>query len=333
LDLSEKNMPNPIDDNENCSLTSDITKENLQSNSNDDNENYFTSEKTCDPCDPANELLKYQLEKKERIMKGPFCPKLNIYPRSNQKEEQRQHNRSIMRRLIDVTLCLAKNGEPFRGHHENSSSVSKGLFLDFIDVLKMYDNVLENHLEKGALNAKYLKRSPKRHAVLERIVQETNIKLKTPTSLSTTRWACRSEAVSATEKNYDSKKYVTIFIFALYMMKPLLAQIKIVSAKLQTPNLNLLSAVTIAQAFKKSLKSLRRVSNKIDNNHTQHFSLDKKNEIKTFVYYVVLDDLFNGLENRFNQETLDQFVLFQMLKKELQIIPYINGWKNYQSRN
>lgn len=118
-------------------------------------------------------------------------------------------------------------------------------------------------------------------------------------------------------------------------MKPLLAQIQIVSAKLQTPNLNLLSAVTIVQALKKSLKSLRldedeysrlydqvlnvcsahhieipdvkyrRVSNKIDNNHTQHFSLDKKNEMKTFVYYVVLDDLFNGLENRFNQETLD----------------------------
>ncbi|KAL4113669.1 hypothetical protein QTP88_017248 [Uroleucon formosanum] len=586
------------------------------------------TDKICDPCDPANALPKYQLEKKERIMKGPFCPILEVYPRSkfgntlrsfnkswylsfdwleyspkldrafcfpcrmfvtssglnagytdlaftqvgfknwnnatskfkmhqntknhshnvkahsdflngksinivlddcktlliSQKEKQRQNNRSIMRRLIDVTLCLAKSGKPFRGHHENMSSVSKGLFLDFIDVLKKYDNVLENHLEKGALNAKYLSNriqndlltcinnvmkrtiqskiknrtvsimadetsdvghheqmsviiryfdeekcqpieyfiglqrllsvtseaifnslsiqisnlniewksviavcfdgasamsgkfngvqakvkelnpnisyvhcyghclnlvlvdclgsknrvifdffgcvqliysfiegSPSRHAVLERIVQETNIKLKTLKSLSTTRWACRSESVSAIENNYNSllqclkeisetttqpdvrvqangiiyqmKSYN--FIFALYVMKPLLAQIQIVSAKLQTSNLNLLSAVTIVQALKKSLISLRsdedeysrlynkvldvcnayqieipnvkhrRVSNKIDNNHTQHFSLDKKSEMKTTVYYVVLDDLFNGLENRFSQETLN----------------------------
>lgn len=207
----------------------------------------------------------------------------------------------------------------------------------------------------------FIEGSPSRHAVLESIVQETNIKLKTLKSLSTTRWACRSEAVSAIEKNYDSllkclkeisktttqpdvrvkakgiryqmKSYN--FIFALYMMKPLLVQIQIVSAKLQTPNLNLLSAVTIVEALKKSLKNQRnnedeysrlydkvlsvcssfeieiphvkhrRVSNKIDNNHTQHFSLDKKSEMKTFVYYVVLDDLINGLENRFSQETLD----------------------------
>lgn len=52
---------------------------------------------------------------------------------------------------------MEKSGKPFRDHHENSFSVAKGLFLDFIDVLKKYDNVLENHLEKGApLNAKYL---------------------------------------------------------------------------------------------------------------------------------------------------------------------------------
>ncbi|KAL4091146.1 hypothetical protein QTP88_025883 [Uroleucon formosanum] len=609
--------------------TGDVNEKNLLINETNDSENYsLISDKICDPCDPANALPKYQLEKKERIMKAPFCPILEVYPRSkfgntlrsfnkswylsfdwleyspkldrafcfpcrmfvtssglnagytdlaftqvgfknwnnatskfkmhqntknhshnvkahsdflngksinivlddcktlliSQKEKQRQNNRSIMRRLIDVTLCLAKSGKPFRGHHENMSSVSKGLFLDFIDVLKKYDNVLENHLEKGALNAKYLSNriqndlltcinnvmkrtiqskiknrtvsimadetsdvghheqmsviiryfdeekcqpieyfiglqrllsvtseaifnslsiqisnlniewksviavcfdgasamsgkfngvqakvkelnpnisyvhcyghclnlvlvdclgsknrvifdffgcvqliysfiegSPSRHAVLERIVQETNIKLKTLKSLSTTRWACRSESVSAIENNYNSllqclkeisetttqpdvrvqangiiyqmKSYN--FIFALYVMKPLLAQIQIVSAKLQTSNLNLLSAVTIVQALKKSLISLRsdedeysrlynkvldvcnayqieipnvkhrRVSNKIDNNHTQHFSLDKKSEMKTTVYYVVLDDLFNGLENRFSQETLN----------------------------
>ncbi|KAF0757116.1 zinc finger MYM-type protein 6-like, partial [Aphis craccivora] len=568
-------MSNSIDDNENCSLTSDITEENLQSNSNDDNENYFTSEKMCDPCDPANELPKYQLEKKERIMKGPFCPKLDIYPRSkfgntlrsfnkswylsfdwleyspkldrafcfpcrmfmassginagytdlaftqvgfknwnnatskfkmhqntknhchnvkahsdflngksinillddcktlliSQKEEQRQHNRkkgalnakylsnriqndllicinNVMKRAIQskiknqiVSIMADETSDV--GHHEQMSVIiryfdeekcqpvehfiglqrllsvtSEAIFnslsnqisnlniewksviavcfdgasamsgkfngvqakvkelnpnisyvhcyghclnLVLVDCLGNKNRVIFDFFGCVQLIYSFIEGSPSRHAVLERIVQETNIKLKTLKSLSTTRWACRSEAVSAIEKNYDSllqclkeiSKTTTQpdvraksngiiyqikcfnFIFALYVMKPLLAQIQIVSAKLQTPNLNLLSAVTIVQALKKSLKSLRldedeysrlydqvlnvcsahhieipdvkyrRVSNKIDNNHTQHFSLDKKNEMKTFVYYVVLDDLFNGLENRFNQETLD----------------------------
>lgn len=135
---------------------------------------------------------------------------------------------------------------------------------------------------------------------------------------------------------YQMKSYD--FIFALYLMKPLLAQIQRVSAKLQTPNLNLLSAVTIVQAFKKGSISLRndedeysrlydkvhnvcnmyqikipnvkhrRVSNKICKNHSQHFSLNTKRvkwKLLFITVYFVLDDLFNSLENRFSQETLN----------------------------
>jgi len=43
-----------------------------------------------------------------------------------------------------------------------------------------------------------------RHAVFEKIVNITNLKLKTLKSISTTRWACRSEAVSAIKANYFS---------------------------------------------------------------------------------------------------------------------------------
>lgn len=129
----------------------------------------------------------------------------------------------------------------------------------------------------------HIEGSPSRHADLENIVQETNIKLKTLKSLSTKVWACRSKAVSATEKkNHDSllqclqisktttqpdvrvktngviylvKSYN--FIFALYVIFYLLVQIQIVSAKLKVPNLNLLSAVTIIiRALKKSLKKI-----------------------------------------------------------------------------
>lgn len=40
-----------------------------------------------------------------------------------------------------------------------------------------------------------------RHAALEKIANSVNIKLKTLKSVSTTRWACRYEAVSAVKVN------------------------------------------------------------------------------------------------------------------------------------
>jgi len=51
---------------------------------------------------------------------------------------------------------LAKSGKLFRGHQDNSTSVSKGLFLDFLDVLKKYDVTLRDHLTHGKKNASYL---------------------------------------------------------------------------------------------------------------------------------------------------------------------------------
>lgn len=51
-------------------------------------------------------------------------------------------------------------------------------------------------------------------------------------------------------KNYN-------FIFALTVLKPILIQIRIVSAQLQSPDSDLLSAVKIVEALKKSLTDLR----------------------------------------------------------------------------
>jgi hypothetical protein len=42
------------------------------------------------------------------------------------------------------------------------------------------------------------------HAVFEKIINSTNAKLKTLKSVSTTRWACHSEALSAVKANYSS---------------------------------------------------------------------------------------------------------------------------------
>jgi len=50
----------------------------------------------------------------------------------------------------------------------------------------------------------FVESSCMRHAVFEKIVNTTNVKLKTLKSISTTRWACRSEAVSAIKANYSS---------------------------------------------------------------------------------------------------------------------------------
>jgi len=48
----------------------------------------------------------------------------------------------------------------------------------------------------------FIERNPVRHAVFEKIVNETNSRLKTFKTLSTTRWACRAVAVIAVEKNF-----------------------------------------------------------------------------------------------------------------------------------
>lgn len=50
----------------------------------------------------------------------------------------------------------------------------------------------------------FIEGSPTQHATLMKIAQKTNVKLITIKSCSTTRWACRAEAVKAILNNYDS---------------------------------------------------------------------------------------------------------------------------------
>jgi len=200
-----------------------------------------------------------------------------------------------------------------------------------------------------------------RHAVLEKIASTINIKLKTLKSVSTTRWACRAEAVSAIKKNYaalliaiaeicDNTRQADVsvkgfgiinqmktfeFIFSMQMLDPILNLVLKVSTYLQSPDLNLLTAVNLVTSLKHSLLSLRntesefqnifkesvnmceiydiqipdvkkrKVSSKIDNSRdTQHFMNSKEQEMKICVYLPLLDKMINGIEVRFNQETL-----------------------------
>lgn len=128
-------------------------------------------------------------------------------------------------------------------------------------------------------------------------------------------------------KNYN-------FILVLYIIKLILMEISIVSSKLQKPDVNLLEAISLIHVLKKSFYKLRtddtqyeslyervlkvcdslnikiptvknrKVSCKVNNYGNQHLNSNKKDEIKHFVYYTVLDGLINSLEVKFSQETL-----------------------------
>ena len=54
--------------------------------------------------------------------------------------------RSILKRILDVTLFLAERGLAFRGDEEVLGSPHNGNFLGFREVLAKYDPVLEEHL-------------------------------------------------------------------------------------------------------------------------------------------------------------------------------------------
>ncbi|XP_008178757.1 uncharacterized protein LOC103307975 [Acyrthosiphon pisum] len=60
-----------------------------------------------------------------------------------------------MERLIDIVICLAKGGRPFRGHDESKISIARGLFLDLVDLVSKYDPTLKDHLTNGPQNALY----------------------------------------------------------------------------------------------------------------------------------------------------------------------------------
>lgn len=200
-----------------------------------------------------------------------------------------------------------------------------------------------------------------RHATLEKVAIETRSRLQSLKSCSTTRWACKSEAVSSVKNNYDilivaieeickncivpsmRAKGVNLlhqlqsfeFVFGLYLMDPILKLILKVSSSLQSPKLDLLSAVNSIQALKHSLMSMRndtffkeifervttkcneleinipevkqnKMSKRIDNNTSNQFVYDSKyEELRCSVFNILLDNLIGSIEKRFKQDTLN----------------------------
>ena len=64
------------------------------------------------------------------------------------RERERQTNREILTRLIDLTVYLARQGQAFQGYDESESSNNRGNFLELVDVFSRYDSMLNIHMEK-----------------------------------------------------------------------------------------------------------------------------------------------------------------------------------------
>lgn len=60
-------------------------------------------------------------------------------------------NRDILKRLIDAVCYLAKQELPLRGHDESADSLDKGNYLEFLEALRAYDPLLDNHLKTATV--------------------------------------------------------------------------------------------------------------------------------------------------------------------------------------
>jgi len=87
-----------------------------------------------------------------------FCTKIAIDEQlsdaarqtSMARQKRVEKNRNVMKRLIDITLFLAKQGLAFRGHREDitTETTNKGNFLALAELLSKYDEILASHLSE-----------------------------------------------------------------------------------------------------------------------------------------------------------------------------------------
>ncbi|XP_025199262.1 zinc finger MYM-type protein 1-like [Melanaphis sacchari] len=73
----------------------------------------------------------------------------------SQRECERLKNRDFFKRLIDITILLAKSGKPFRGHDESINSFNQGMFKEISKLLIKYDPIFKNHMDSSPRNALY----------------------------------------------------------------------------------------------------------------------------------------------------------------------------------
>jgi Domain of unknown function (DUF4371) len=93
-------------------------------------------------------LAKYRISNDKTVISGLI----------SQERRQVEKNREVLKRMIDTTQFLAKQGLPFRGHREHSddNTNNTGNFRELLLLLAKYDSILDNHLRFEKKNELYL---------------------------------------------------------------------------------------------------------------------------------------------------------------------------------
>ncbi|XP_050064156.1 uncharacterized protein LOC126552999, partial [Aphis gossypii] len=189
------------------------------------------------------------------------------------------------------------------------------------------------------LTYSFIEGSAIRHAVLERISADINASLKSMKSLSTTRWACRSEAVSALKHNYSA------ILLALEEIVDRTKQPDCENVDLSSAmyNINALRSVLIEKRNKNTFKTMfdictsicekidvplplptkRKVSTRIDNINSQFQAQSLEEELRVQSFFPMLDIMISGIDERFNQDAInlinavDGLMKLKILKSKL----------------
>ncbi|XP_073024379.1 uncharacterized protein [Primulina eburnea] len=107
------------------------------------------------------------------------CDDLMNQPRHIQRffdkvsSETVARNRLRLKVGIHVVRLLALQGVPFRGHDESSNSSNRGNFLEFLDIVALYNDELSCAIEKAPKNAKHTC-----HDIQKQILHMFSIRMK-----------------------------------------------------------------------------------------------------------------------------------------------------------
>lgn len=95
-------------------------------------------------------MMKYRISQDSTVILGLM----------KAERERVERNRQVLRRLIDASLFLARQGPAFCGHREyaglGAPGVNEGNFLELLKLLAKYDAIIDQHLKNRTIRNKYL---------------------------------------------------------------------------------------------------------------------------------------------------------------------------------